>query len=500
MAAPLLSAAKVEELNFDSVYKNLHAREYQKRGIKFIIDSDFNCILGDQMRLGKTPQSLLALANRYEERTPCLYVVRSANLWQWIDEHKLWADPLPLGIFPIIGSKGFIPLGFKTYIISMDTLGRKGMVDQLKAIGFKLIIADEAQSFKNGSSKRSQALVDLVKSLNTVDYTESTNQEGYRYQGLITKRKCGLILLSGGIIKNRADEFYVPLNLVAPHIFYSLEGFRRQWCVQDSKGRWSRINPHRLEAFKETIKPYYLRREKEDVYTELPPMNRMWSVIEIEDESLRRAYNAVLDDMEIDAAAGRESFMDQEGNLMKLRRICGLAKTDWIANYLEVSLDDSQSERFAVGIHHKAVADILLLKLAQYGCLKLSGADNPEQKYHIMKAFEFSKERVLVMNMVAGGIGMDFHYCNNVIILERMWSSIDEEQFEFRFYNPDKSIKTAATNVEYVVAKGTIDEWFHDMIETKRQMFGETISTNWNITQDPGSFKELLGQTLAHRL
>jgi SNF2 family DNA or RNA helicase len=363
------------------------------------------------------------------------------------------------------------------------------MVDQLKAIGFKLIIADEAQSFKNGSSKRSQALVDLVKSLNTATDNEKS-----------TKRACGLILLSGGIIKNRADEFYVPLNLVAPHIFYSLEGFRRQWCVQDSKGRWSRINPHRLEAFKETIKPYYLRREKEDVYTELPPMNRMWSVIEIEDESLRRAYNAVLDDMEIDAAAGRESFMDQEGNLMKLRRICGLAKTDWIANYLEVSLDDSTSERFAVGIHHKAVADILLLKLAQYGCLKLSGVDNPEQKYHIMKAFEFSKERVLVMNMVAGGIGMDFHYCNNVIILERMWSSIDEEQFEFRFYNPDKSIKTAATNVEYVVAKGTIDEWFHDMIETKRQMFGETISTNWNITQDPGSFKELLGQTLAHRL
>ena len=41
------------------------ARAYQEEGIKFILDppepnEPFNCIIGDQMRLGKTPQALLA--------------------------------------------------------------------------------------------------------------------------------------------------------------------------------------------------------------------------------------------------------------------------------------------------------------------------------------------------------------------------------------------------------------------------------------------------------
>ena len=117
-----------------------------------------------------------------------------------------------------------------------------------------------------------------------------------------------------------------------------------------------------------------------------------------------------------------------------------------------------------------------------------------------MRDFQSSPQRILIMNMVAGGIGMDFHYCNNVIILERMWSAADEEQFEFRFYNPDKSIKTDSTNVEYIIAKGTIDEIFFDMVEEKRKIFGETLGTHWSITNDPSSFRELMQRTLEARI
>ena len=132
--------------------------------------------------------------------------------------------------------------------------------------------------------------------------------------------------------------------------------------------------------------------------------------------------------------------------------------------------------------------------------IQLPGEDNAWAKDHIMTGFESSKQRILIINMLAGGIGMDFHYCNNVLILERQWSSADEEQFEFRFYNPDRSIKNESTNVEYIIAKGTIDEWWYDMVEVKRRIFGETIGTHWSITQDNGSFKDLMEKTLGSRL
>src|ERR1017187_7240682 len=194
-----LTKVDQDQLDFNAVDgSDKVARQYQKDGIQAIIESDFNLILGDQCRLGKTPQALLALKNKYTERTPCLILVRSANLWQWIREYRVWCDSLPNGIFPVISTNAWIPPGFSAYIISMDTFGANsrckcghrfheteckgngkscsckvyqsdgaGIRDKLKDIPFKLIIADEAHSYKNSDSNRSQALVDFVSYFNT---------------------------------------------------------------------------------------------------------------------------------------------------------------------------------------------------------------------------------------------------------------------------------------------------------------------------------------------
>ena len=188
--------------------------------------------------------------------------------------------------------------------------------------------------------------------------------------------------------------------------------------------------------------------------------------------------------------------------MMELRRICGMMKLMWTADYLEMSLLDSENQRFAVGIHHKSVRDVLYFKLGSgMNCLKLSGEDSAWQKDQVMRAFENSQQRVLIINMLAGGIGMDFHYCNNVLILERQWNFADENQFEFSLlYNPDKFIKQDPTNIEYVIAKGTLDEWWYDMVAEKERIFGETISNHWSIEQDAGSFKQLVERTVGGRL
>jgi hypothetical protein len=293
---------------------------------------------------------------------------------------------------------------------------------------------------------------------------------------------------------------FVPLNLTNPENVPSLDHYRKRWLTQDDKGKWSRVNPYKIEEFKEFISPVFLRREKEDVYTDLPALNRMYTVITIEDESLKKAYNKILDKMDQDLSDGHTSYWEQQDNLMMLRQICGLAKVDWLADYLEVSMDEDPTKKFAIGIHHHSVRDLLQLKLKKYGVKSLSGSDSAESKDHIMTTFEKSWERVLVINMLAGGVGMDFHYLNDILILERQWSSADEEQFEFRFYNPDKSIKSCSTDVEYVLAKGTVDEYFHDMIENKRQICGETVGTHWDLTNDPAMFKELIERTVGSRL
>lgn len=545
------------------------ARDYQKAGVEFIIKSGFNAIIGDQMRLGKTPQSLLALANAYEERTPCLILVRSANLWQWVREYKVWTDTLPNGIWPINGTKDYIPDGFSAYIISMDTFSRPSpckcghsyhkdkckksdcsckifrpdgdsMVDKLLSFGFKLVIADEAHSFKNTQSNRSQALVkflhdiseeellrqlkfscifcqyewieDITIKVNITDGVRNTKHHHQtecprchaktaradEYKDLTNRRKCGVIMLTGTPIKNAAHEYFVPLNIVCPERFNSFEGFQREWLSPDGK----RVIPYKLESFKRAIAPYVLRREKEDVFTDLPPLNRIFTVIQPDKDALVRSYNTILDGLESKLAARiNPSYWDMKDELMELRRICGLMKVPWTADYLETCLMDSDKERYAVGIHHKDVRDILKHKLGGFeNCLSLSGEDSAENKDRIMRQFEYSKQRVLVINMLAGGVGMDFHYVNNILILERQWSSADEEQFEFRFYNPDIKINNASTTCEYIVIKGSIEQFFYEMVEEKRKIFGETVGTNFDITKNNKSFKELVEMTVGSRL
>ncbi len=538
-ASPIPKGLDPESLLYDSVDRIKHAREYQKEGIQFIINSGFNCVIGDQMRLGKTPQALLALKNAIVERTPCLTLVRAANTWQWVRENRTWVSDDPLSTFPIEGTKSFIPHGFMNYIVSMDTFSRKGMMERLREFGFKLVIVDEAHSFKNSSSNRSQALIAFLKDINRTElvheipFTCMTCREEWLETVIVktemgdntrrvhktsycpkcnsqqsqsaaahikTQRTCGCIMLTGTPIKNRADEYFVPLNIVDPTGFPSLERFRRNWLMQDHSGKWSRVNPYAMDQFQKTIAPYVLRREKEDVYTDLPTINRMFTIVEMDDKILKKAYNAVLDRMEREVAQrGSYKFFDNIGDLMILRQICGISKVKWTADYIEASLLDN-TKKIAIGIHHHTVRDALANNLAVFGCTKLSGEDSAEKKDSIMTSFESSPERTLVINMLAGGVGMDFHYIDDVLILERQWSSADEEQFEFRFYNPDKSIKDRPTNIEYIIAKGTIDEWFYDLVESKRRIFGETLASQWSLQADSGSFKELMEKTLSHRL
>lgn len=534
----------IQPLDFSSVDGSKKARNYQEIGIEFIVNSNFSCIIGDQMRLGKTPQAELALKNAYESRTPCLHIVKSANLWQWVKENKTWVDNSPTSIYPIESTKSWIPPFFRSYIISMDLFGRKGMVEKLLEIPFRLVIVDEAHSFKNIESARSKALVNFVNGINSYktikevtiicpmcDFNfkhkaelevkvkngrlcydssvrtlcancKSTIVQAFRNDLTLAERRCGVILLSGTPIKNRAEEYFIPLHLIAPEKFPSIESFRRNWLLQDSRGKWTRIKPWMLGDFKETIAPYYLRREKEDVYTDLPEISRTFTIVDMMDEKHKKAYNDILDKLEMkEAMLGPLTFANSIGELIQLRKICGMSKIEYIIDVMREELENSTDTRFAIGIHHEAVRDGIRFGLGDENCLTLSGADNADRKYWLMNHFKNSPQRVLAINMLAGGVGMDFHYCNNVIVLERMWSSADEEQFEFRFYNPDRSImKDRSTNIEYIVAKGTIDEFFYNMIEQKRQIFGETIANNWSLEEDSATFKNLIESTMQSRM
>lgn len=492
----LLYHAPMEKLfmKFDikSVSGNEQAWDYQTEGIEFVNGTSGNALIADEMGLGKTVQDLLYHRAAIDRLTPNLKIVKSATLWQWFQQYKKWCSNKLTGIFMIRDAKGFIPPGFDTYLVSMDTFSRMVRAEknpygkvinvkinpQLDAIKFQSVTVDECQSFKDPASNRTTALVAFLQ-----------------HQQIPYK-----LFLSGTPIKNRADEYFTTLNILDPENFSSIEQFRRNWLVQDQKGKWSSVNPFRLESFRELISNYVIRREKKDVLKSLPEFRRAFETISIEDEKIKAVYNLELDKLRaLDASKENLTWMDVSDSLMTLRRIMGLAKVDFAVEYIDTFLDTVEDEKIAIGIHHQAVRDLLYAKLQARGfnVLKLSGEDNSDRKNEIKNEFTKPENRILVINMLAGGVGMDgLQVCNNVICLERQWNSVDEEQFEARFH---RAGQTKPVLCEYFIAKGTIDDYFSALVEAKRLIVDQTVGNGWSAS-DPSMLRELIDMTISTRL
>lgn len=488
------SNSMCSDLTLSSVYGHKTARNYQEFGIKFGLGFDGDQLksslnrsvrvcIADQMRLGKTPQGLLIVKNLLATKQvkKILIVVKSANIWQWVEEHKEWVTNLPNGIWPITGGvKGFIPPGFTSYIISMDTL--RVLEERLINEKFDLIIADEAHSFKNRSSSRSISLDHII------DQTPVPH----------------IIFLTGTPVLNRADEYFTILHHLDRKSFPSEHQYRSEWLEQDAKGKYTRIQRRKVDGFRAKIAPYVIRREKEDVYSDLPEFNIIYTVVKIEEESLKKLYNKELDKMneKIAENGGTASYNSISDSLMVLRRICGMAKIQPTLDYITEFIEESEDEKIAIGIHHKDVRETLKLKIPKgYGVVTLSGEDSAARKFDIQnRVMKQHENRVLVINSLAGGVGMDFHYINNFLVTERQWNGAMESQFEFRFYNPDKSIKKASTFGEYMIAKGTIDEFWHNMVLEKRKIFNEVMDSWEGVEGNELDLKHLIEETMDNRL
>lgn len=483
---------KIATFDVKSCDGKLELFPYQVEGVQFLLDNDGNGLIGDQMGLGKTMQALMTLkANK--SYIPCLIPVKNSTLYQWADAIKTWYSNLPLSVWIIRNGKDFIPPGFDIYLISMDTLSKfvtwkikKGnriieldpprINSMIKDINFKCVVADEVHSFKNTDSNRTQALVELVSQLN-IEHK---------------------IFLSGTPIKNRADEYFIPLNLLDPESFPSLKAFQNRWLVKDDKGKYSRVSPYYYDAFKDKISEYVIRRERNEVLKDLPPFRRTHTALQLEDGDLIEQYNKECEKLQqISDAKSHLTWFDVQEKLMVLRRIVGVAKARYADTLVEEFLNETDDEKMCIGIHHTSVRDLLFHKLRPFAPITLSGEDSAEMKYEKLKEFQKPHRRIMIVNMLAGGVGLNIQFCNNALIVERQWSSADEEQFEDRFNRPGQILPVTA---EYLVLKGTIDEYFHDLVQKKRFIFGETIANSWDITNDSNSLREMIEWTISNKV
>ncbi|XP_072192275.1 SWI/SNF-related matrix-associated actin-dependent regulator of chromatin subfamily A containing DEAD/H box 1 isoform X2 [Excalfactoria chinensis] len=241
--------------------QSLELKPYQKIGLNWLAllhKHGLNGILADEMGLGKTIQAIAFLAHIYQEgdRGPHLIVVPASTLDNWIREVNLWCPELNV-LF---------------YYGSQEDRKHLRVDISNRAVDFNVIVTTYNCAI---SSSDDRSLFRKVK-LNYAIFDEGhmlKNMSSVRYQQLMRINAKHRLLLTGTPVQNNLLELMSLLNFVMPHMFSSSTSEIRRMFSSKAKTaeEQSAYEKERIAHAKQIIKPFILRRVKDEVLKQLPP-------------------------------------------------------------------------------------------------------------------------------------------------------------------------------------------------------------------------------------
>ncbi|NXF05948.1 SMRCD regulator, partial [Smithornis capensis] len=238
-------------------------KPYQKIGLNWLAllyKHGLNGILADEMGLGKTIQAIAFLAYLYQEgnKGPHLIVVPASTLDNWIREVHLWCPELSVIFY---------------YGSQEDRKHLRADINN-KVVDFNVIVTTYNSAI---SSSEDRGLFRRLK-LNYAIFDEGhmlKNMSSVRYQHLMTINAKNRLLLTGTPVQNNLLELMSLLNFVMPRMFSSSTSEIRRMFSSKTKSaeEQSIYEKERIAHAKQIIKPFILRRVKDEVLKQLPPKN-----------------------------------------------------------------------------------------------------------------------------------------------------------------------------------------------------------------------------------
>lgn len=325
------------------------------------------------------------------------------------------------------------------------------------------------------------------------------------------------IFLSGTPILNNATEYWPALNMLRSNQFPNRDRFIK-WEVgyyQNAKGVYKPGGVKYPEEFKKKTSDFIIRRTKKEVLPDLPTITRDFRYHEINADETE-AYNKgvkKLSDFLNNANPKSFTFTGElQGHIMVLRHIAGLAKINPILDYIDEFIENNSNgegnKKLAIFHHHIDVGDILSKHLEARGIkhVHIKATHNTMQRMDMLKEFKDDDAcRLMVAPALAMGEGYDLEFADTAIMLEREWNPAKEEQVEGRFVRatPESLEKAARGELKatmvYPIAVNTIDEFFAELVERKRQYVKETLDGKSDYKWDESDIMRELAEITVQR-
>jgi superfamily II DNA or RNA helicase len=445
-------------------------RGYQKTGfrwLKTLRENGFGGILADDMGLGKTLQVISLLLSEQEESNAgqkerkCSLIVCPASLvYNWQKEIERFAPALPARI--IAGNAPEREEKIKAcrpgdiVITSYDLLKRDA--DLYQDMVFAIQVIDEAQYIKNPATQAAKGVKKITAAFR--------------------------LALTGTPIENRLSELWSIFDYLMPGFLYSYQRFREEI----ESPIVANHDENKTTRLKRMIRPFILRRLKQDVLRDLPEKleENVYAKLEGEQLALYDAHVQHLKQM-------LEGQSDEEFRSGKIQILAEITKLRQICCDPTLLLEDYQGESAktdmcvelivnAVGAGHKvllfsqftSMLDRLAERLRKEDIpfYMLTGAVGKEKRMQMVESFNSDDVPVFCISLKAGGTGLNLTAADIVIHYDPWWNVAVQNQAT------DRAHRIGQTNVVTVyklVTEGTIEEKIISVQERKQALAREVL-------------------------
>jgi superfamily II DNA or RNA helicase len=455
-------------------------RPYQLSGVHWMValaGEGFGGILADDMGLGKTLQTLALLDHFRVGGQTSLIVMPVSILYNWENEILKFAPRLRS--YRLTGTDRISdPSHLSRFDVILTTYGIiRNDIDKLEEMDFRFVILDESQAIKNPDSETARA----VKRL------QAQNR----------------MVLTGTPVENSITDLWSQMDFLNPGLLGSRDVFMKHYANQIDRG----YDIGKTERIRHLVKPFILRRTKEAVAPELPPLTIELRYCDPSEEqsSLYETRKSEVRNYLLEQLAGEESSRDRMtilGFLLELRLISNhpvLRNPDYTGSsgktteildmIIEIVSEGHKILIFSQFVMHLNLIGELL-KESGISYVSLTGADRPAERKKAVDRFNNDPSMPLfLISLKAGGTGLNLTAADYVFILDPWWNPASELQAISRAHRIGQDRPVIAYKF---ITTGSIEEKVLTLQSRKQDLADRMINENLLDLADVGMLAELL--------
>ncbi len=453
-------------------------RPYQRHGLNwlaFLREAGVGGVLADDMGLGKTVQTLAFLlleknAGRLDK--PALIVMPTSVLPNWEAELERFAPDLRVLRLHGPERKALFAKA-NEYDVLLTTYPLLSRDEEFwREQPLHAAILDEAQAIKNPKSRAAAVAAQLRADVR--------------------------LALTGTPVENNLDELWSLFNFLNPGFLGDLKTFRRNFRIPIEKHG----DDARQAQLVRRIRPFVLRRSKEQVARELPPKTEITEHVALEGaqrdlyETIRLMMNEKVRRAIAEKGLARSRIVVLDA-LLKLRQVCcdprlvklpaarkvkGSAKLQRLLEMLPELI--AEGRRILLFSQFTSMLDLIRPELTKrkIGFVEITG--QTKDRKTPVRRFQAGEAPLFLISLKAGGSGLNLTAADTVIHYDPWWNPAVESQATDRAHRigQDKPVFVHRLIVRNSVEEA-IDQLKRKKAELAAGLFGDGKSERFTLDE-----------------